>query len=80
VAFGAVAVVAAGLVVPTFGPRCAVTVGFAAVMGVTVMPTTSPMTSSFCFDPIVFRAARVDARFAEAAASASTVSGARVFG
>ena len=58
----------------------AATVGGVAVMCVTVMPVTSPLTPSFCLLPIVCRAARVAVRFAAAAVLASTVSCARAFG
>ena len=58
----------------------AVAVGCGAVMGVTVMPTTAPLTVFLCLDPMVFHAARVALRFAAAAVFASTVSGVRAFG
>jgi len=70
-------------VVPLLGEPAGagvVTVGGAAVIGVMTMPVTSPLTAFFCCDPIVCRAARVAARFAAAAALASTVSGTRTFG
>ena len=51
-----------------------------AVMGVTVTPMTAPLIPFFCTEPFVPRAVRVASRFAAAAALASTVSGARVFG
>ncbi len=44
------------------------------------MPVTAPLTPFFCLAPIVCRAARVAARFAAAAALASTVSGVHAFG
>jgi hypothetical protein len=47
-----------------------------AVTGVTMTPVTLPVTACFCFDPIVWRAARVDARFATAAACFAVDSGA----
>ena len=76
----AVAAVVPPLVAAGVGLLGAVTLGFAAVMGVTVMPTTSPFTLFFCFDPIVPLALRVDARLAAEAALASTVGVAFAFG
>ena len=70
------------LVAGVVGPLVAgtgVTLG-AALIGVTRTPVTLPLIAFFWFDPIVCRAARVEARFAAAAALASTVSGSRVFG
>ncbi len=43
------------------------------VMGVTVMPVTSPLIAFFCCDPFVPRAARVATRFTAAAAFCSAV-------
>ena len=53
--------------------------GCEATMGVTTMPVPSPLTAFFSFDPIVFRAARVDLCFAAAAAFCSTVGGVGAF-
>jgi hypothetical protein len=44
-------------------------------MTVTLTPVTSPLIPAFCFDPIVWRAARVARAFAVAAARCSPVSG-----
>ncbi len=69
-ATGAGAVGCAGAVV-TVGP---------AITGVTLMPTTLPVTPFFCTEPMVWRAARVAVRLAAAVALASTVLGPVVLG
>ena len=51
-----------------------------AVIGVMVMPVTSPLIAFACFDPLVPRAARVDVRFTTAAALATAVGVVGVFG
>jgi hypothetical protein len=79
-AVGLLAAVVPTLVAGAVGLLGGVTVGAEAVIGVTRTPVTSPLIAFFCFVPNVCRAARVEARFAAAAALTSTVSGARDFG
>jgi hypothetical protein len=75
--WGAAAAVGATLVAGTVGLLWVGTVGAEARTGVTTTPVTSPVTACFRFDPIVCRAARVEARFAAAAAFSSSVRAAR---